>query len=442
MKFKPTILAAVIAASFMTPPVTAAVADTEKVAEDSVFEWGIWAKPLAPAAGGEEAGALLFADEADDEYVFFDPEFLARLRAGITTPIDNSGGGDTGGGGGDTGGGGGGDTGGGGDNGGGGGGGDNGGGGSPPVDLGGLGCEEGAVCGFATETPMFVDAQCQAGDGSCTSQPLTMDFNSDANFTGAPSARGIRLDDSGNLITVYPKGEGGSIDMSRPHFVQIEQNGSATIYAEIRLPNTTGLFEVVGTIDNFAEGRWLYGKVSGKGNGRDKPLDLAFHGGTGHYVMGKTTVLGGRNLIDLFDVTGLAGNISAHYSGQTAYGGDVGVTIHFGSQVTWDGSFNGGADRAGVVVSTATDGSQVATGQVGFNVTGGQVSGINLVARDGQLSASDAVSISGQVNAALFGSNAEKLGGVADITKSTADYTEARHATTFSAGFDKVTGDQ
>jgi hypothetical protein len=268
-------------------------------------------------------------------------------------------------------------------------------------------------------------------------------FDSDANYTGSPSAMGIRLDDTGKLITVYPRGEGSSVDMSRPHFVKIAQDGSAIIYAEVRLPNHTGLFEVVGTIDDFAEGRWLYGKVSGSGNGKNRPLEVSFHGANGQYVMGRTTVLGGRNLVDLFDVTGLAGNISAQYSGQTGYGGDVGITIHFGSDVTWDGSFNGGADQAGVLISTATDGSRIATGNVGFNVTGGQVSGINLVARDGQLSASDASSISGQVNAALFGDNANRVGGVADIQKSTSTYSQgARHVTTFSADFDKVSGDQ
>jgi hypothetical protein len=137
-----------------------------------------------------------------------------------------------------------------------------------------------------------------------------------------------------------------------------------------------------------------------------------------------------------------ADTISAvNYSGKNFSGvGDgvspVAITVNFGPG-TWNGSWNGGKDGN---VHTETHGGQTYVyGQVGFNASG-IVSGSN-IASTSVTTLDQNATISGKVVGSFYGSQAQALAGVVDITKSnsTGEYANARHVDLFKTF--KVTKD-
>jgi hypothetical protein len=91
----------------------------------------------------------------------------------------------------------------------------------------------------------------------------------------------------------------------------------------------------------------------------------------------------------------------------------------------------------------ASENGTTVVGQVGFNIQGGTINGINLSADSNALSAFDGA-VSGTVNASFFGEKGGEIAGVADIVKTQAGtqpnvpsvnvegYSDAVHVTTFN----------
>jgi hypothetical protein len=129
-----------------------------------------------------------------------------------------------------------------------------------------------------------------------------------------------------------------------------------------------------------------------------------------------------------------ADTISAvNYSGKNFSGvGDgvspVAITVNFGPG-TWNGSWNGGRDGS---THTETHGGQTYIyGQVGFNASG-TISGSNIISNS-VTTLDPGATISGKVNGSFYGSQAQALAGVVDITKSnpTGEYANAKHVDLF-----------
>lgn len=141
--------------------------------------------------------------------------------------------------------------------------------------------------------------------------------------------------------------------------------------------------------------------------------------GWGVFVAGISTPLS--------DIANLqAGNVTADYYGRTFDGWTpVHIQVNFGPG-TWSGSWNEGADG---YTSTYTDsnGTKYVRGEVGFNAEG-TINGANI--QSTSVSAGDGT-VSGQVQGNFFGNNADVLGGVADITKTTEGYDNAKHVDVF-----------
>lgn len=149
----------------------------------------------------------------------------------------------------------------------------------------------------------------------------------------------------------------------------------------------------------------------------------------GSYVAGTATNMAFLDTLN-------AGNVEANYVGFAMHSGvDVAIHVDFGDS-TWSGTWNGGRDG---YVNVATDGNGVrhVEGEVGFRVDAGHLSGPNLIAD--RLSAGDGT-VRGSVEGSFFGSEAQVVGGINDITKTvTADsvgeggvtYNAARNVDTF-----------
>jgi hypothetical protein len=129
----------------------------------------------------------------------------------------------------------------------------------------------------------------------------------------------------------------------------------------------------------------------------------------------------------LTDIANLqAGNVTADYYGRSF---DSWTPVHIEVKFlpgTWSGSWNGGVD-GGTWTYTDDSGTKYVRGDVGFNA-GGTINGANI--QSTSLSAEDGT-VSGQVQGSFFGSNADALGGVVDITKTTEAYENARHVDLF-----------
>lgn len=131
-----------------------------------------------------------------------------------------------------------------------------------------------------------------------------------------------------------------------------------------------------------------------------------------------------------------AGNVQANYVGFAMHSGvPVEIQVDFGDS-SWRGTWNGGRDGY-VNVATDENGVRHVEGEVGFRVDAGHLSGPNLIAD--RLSASDG-RVRGSVEGSFFGSQAQVVGGLSDITKTvTADtvgeggvtYNAARNVDTF-----------
>lgn len=142
----------------------------------------------------------------------------------------------------------------------------------------------------------------------------------------------------------------------------------------------------------------------------------------GSYVAGTATGLAFLESLN-------AGNVQARYVGLAMDSQvDVVIDMDFGA-ATWNGSWNGGRD--GYVYNyTDENGQNYVRGEVGFNAAG-YISGPNIVSTS--ISASDAASISGRVDGSLFGSEAQVLGGLSDITKTVSEATVGEGGTVYDA---------
>lgn len=169
-------------------------------------------------------------------------------------------------------------------------------------------------------------------------------------------------------------------------------------------------------LDNTTAGWWSEGYEAYDYNGSEH-----FERG-GDFIAGTAT---GLAFLDSLNI----GNVQAHYAGVAMDSWvDVVIDVDFGS-MTWNGSWNGGQDGY-VYTFTDENGQNYARGEVGFNAAG-YVSGPNIVSTS--LSASDAASITGRVDGSFFGSEAQTLGGVSDITKTVTEATVGEGGTVYEA---------
>lgn len=210
----------------------------------------------------------------------------------------------------------------------------------------------------------------------------------------------------------------------------------------MRMLNTTlngGSFEAdSGTLGLRPDGAYY-----GKDNGGDRRVvssstnvvEVARLSGVYKYVSGETSV--SKDIFAFWGVTTPAAamdalnrsNVQVTYQGVT-YGGTQAVTmsIDFGQGKITSGQFGAGVDGKVTAIPTTTGGTQLA-GQVGFTFTGDVVGS---TFRSTSVQAADARSISGSVQGAFFGSNAEAAAGVADVTKTKADaYTNGKYTEAF-----------
>lgn len=160
----------------------------------------------------------------------------------------------------------------------------------------------------------------------------------------------------------------------------------------------------------------VYQYVSGQGSESPR-MDQAFQG-----VWGLTTA---KDAMDALNRS----NVQATYQGRTYDGSQtVTMTIDFGQGKVTAGQFGSGVDGKVLATPTTSGGTQL-TGAVGFTFTG-EVVGSNF--RSTSVQAADARSISGSVQGAFFGANAQVAAGVADVVKTKADgYTNGKYTNTF-----------
>lgn len=111
-------------------------------------------------------------------------------------------------------------------------------------------------------------------------------------------------------------------------------------------------------------------------------------------------------------------SLSATFNGMAAGGAYVNIAVNFDT-ASWTGSWNGGSDGAVAFHNDSATGTQYVTGRVGFNVTGGTITGADF--RSTGLDANDGA-VTGTVIGNFFGAGATTLGGISDITKSSEAY--------------------
>lgn len=170
-------------------------------------------------------------------------------------------------------------------------------------------------------------------------------------------------------------------------------------------------------IENTTAGWWSEGEYSY----HDYYTYEEFERG-GSYVAGTATGLAFLESLN-------AGNVEARYVGFAMDSQvDVVIDMDFGAD-TWSGSWNGGRDGS-VYTFTDENGQNYVRGEVGFNASG-YISGPNIVSTS--ISASDAESIAGRVDGSLFGSEAQVLGGLSDITKTVSEATVGEGGTVYDA---------
>ena len=390
--------------------------------QDSVREWGPWAMPVTTAAGPEAAvNPLLLAGGGGPEYVFFDPDIS----------------------------------------------------GNPDSEVSG-GCLPGAACGYATYYPLvhdFSESERQSlqrrspngllvrmGVSSLT--PVVAGFSMEGYESESQSIR--RYDALGFSVT--PNGDD-------PRYINIESltldermrlNSMLTHYGydednlrldgltdtSIRcLGNCRGPFAPYMRLDhgrlggldgrNVSHGLWFSSALN-----RDEQYAQAY---LGSFIFGVSSTLDDLTALQdelsaMNSFAELSGDLIAQYKGHSAWGAPVQLSVNFSNQ-TWGGSFNGGYD--GQVMTYASENGTTVVGQVGFNIQGGTINGINLSADSNALSAFDGA-VSGTVNASFFGEKGGEIAGVADIVKTQAGtqpnvpsvnvegYSDAVHVTTFN----------
>jgi len=124
-----------------------------------------------------------------------------------------------------------------------------------------------------------------------------------------------------------------------------------------------------------------------------------------------------------------AGAVSGTYFGTNGHTNlPVVIDVNFGD-ATWSGSWNGGRD-GNVGVQIDASGAKFVQGQVGFTASG-VINGSNITST--QVGAVDGT-VTGGVNGSFFGTSAESVAGISDITKTRVDvYEDARNAEVFAA---------
>ncbi|KXJ57157.1 MAG: hypothetical protein ACJAZ4_001130 [Neptuniibacter pectenicola] len=381
MMFKRNLVSVSIASILLVAPLVASANTGSSDDEDSVQSWGQWAQNFATAAGGEvntAALGLAFAGLGQGETGRNgqnEPGF------NVPDPLDPE---------------------------------------SADIAL----CEAGAICGFVT---------IRESNYSNTPAPT-------AQQSRYPLPPRLNVDDVGMFTA-----ELHEVDTDRP------------LWQRLLFPHVEGSFDVQGnegyelTVEDaavgFGRGWGGLAKVEGgryseayfsnffpllgvaEGTWSDSTLSRSgFDNANGAVWAGITT-----SLDQLNDYTGSNGVI-ASYSGITMHGGTFAASIDFGNN-TWNGAWNNGDVQGdGFVRTTATN----VVGQVAFAVTNGTVDGINFMANSGNLSAVDGV-VTGSVNGAIFGGNAQSVVGMVDIVKSTNEYTDLQHETLFAGVNDAIT---
>jgi len=182
------------------------------------------------------------------------------------------------------------------------------------------------------------------------------------------------------------------------------------------------------TVGHWDDGNDSYVSADG-GEG----YTYSYEGGEGAFVQGMTPTIATMEAL-------AAGNVVGTYEGRTLNWVQmpVEITMNFGS-ATWSGSWNGGVDP-GSNPHTHTDGAGVnyICQGAGFNANG-TITGVDFASTS--LTAGDlgkTGSISGAVNGSIFGANAEAVGGIVDITKTTDNYENGKYVDVFYA--DKLGG--
>lgn len=200
--------------------------------------------------------------------------------------------------------------------------------------------------------------------------------------------------------------------------------------------------------DGIEGGRYIESRYVTMGNyvngSGQQTYNEGFYEGSEEYTQGwhvAGLATPAEDLDMLRDVEGMGGNVIASYLGTTtgqhgdhyhdSYRVPVEITVNFGTG-NWEGSWNGGAD--GGVHTHTNSGVQEVFGQVGFYAEGTLTPGGFTSTSVG---ASDAIgNVTGNVQGMFYGPEAEALGGVSDITKTTESYDNGHYVDVFAA--DKV----
>ena len=353
--------------------------------EDSVRSWGKWAQNFATAAGGEvntAALGLAFAGVGQGE-----TGRNGQNEPGFDVPVDPI---------------------------------------DPvdPVDI--ALCEAGAICGFVTiRESSYSQNSAPTSQGERSRLPVPPRFA--VGDVGTFTADIYEADADRPLWkrVLFPRIAGSFDVQGNEGYELVVDEATGTFgygwgglaklegnsYSDVFFSN---FFPLLGV----AEGTWSSSTLSPSG----------FDNANGAVWAGITT-----SLEQLNDYTGSNGVI-ASYSGITMHGGTFAASIDFGNN-TWNGAWNNGDVQGdGLVRTTATN----VVGQVAFAVTNGTVDGINFMANSGNLSAVDGV-VTGTVNGAVFGGNAQSVVGMVDIVKSTNEYTDLQHETLFAGVNDAIT---
>jgi hypothetical protein len=385
MMFKRNLVSVSIASILLVAPLVASAnTGSSDEEEDSVRSWGQWAQNFATAAGGEintAALGLAFAGAGQGE-----TGRNGQNEPGFGVPVD-------------------------------------------PLDPGAADialCEAGAICGFVTiRESNYSQSSAPASQSEQSRLPVPTRFAVVDVGTFTAEVHEVDTDRPNWRRVLFPHiGGSFTIQGNEGYELTVEDAIGTFGYGWGGLAKQEGstysraFFDNVFPLLGVAEGTWSDSTLSRSG----------FDNANGAVWAGITT-----SLDQLNDYTGSNGVI-ASYSGITMHGGTFAASIDFGNN-TWNGAWNNGDVQGdGFVRTTATN----VVGQVAFAVTNGTVDGINFMANSGNLSAVDGV-VTGSVNGAIFGGNAQSVVGMVDIVKSTNEYTDLQHETLFAGVNDAIT---
>lgn len=383
--FKRNLVSVSIVSIFLTSALSvSANTGSSDEEEDSVRSWGQWAQNFATAAGGEintAALGLAFAGAGQGE-----TGRNGQNEPGFGVPVD-------------------------------------------PLDPGAADialCEAGAICGFVTiRESNYSQSSAPASQSEQSRLPVPTRFAVVDVGTFTAEVHEVDTDRPNWRRVLFPHiGGSFTVQGNEGYELTVEDAIGTFGYGWGGLAKQEGstysraFFDNVFPLLGVAEGTWSDSTLSRSG----------FDNANGAVWAGITT-----SLDQLNDYTGSNGVI-ASYSGITMHGGTFAASIDFGNN-TWNGAWNNGDVQGdGFVRTTATN----VVGQVAFAVTNGTVDGINFMANSGNLSAVDGV-VTGSVNGAIFGGNAQSVVGMVDIVKSTNEYTDLQHETLFAGVNDAIT---